>query len=254
MNAPETPTTLPPSQAAAASARREPAPRTPPAFVAVFWLAVAAALVPTLWPALDLRAAALFAGPTPAIAAMEWWWVQWINEWLPAAFRVLLLLCFMGWLLARVRVHWQAWRMPLAFVVVAGILGPGAVVNLGFKDHWQRARPYQVEQFGGVQQFTRATVITDQCEDNCSFVSGHVACGIFFASLGLLHRRRAARWAAVGVAAGLAVGLCRMAAMAHWSSDVLWAFPITLATSWLVWRGLLRVYGAGARSPSATVG
>jgi membrane-associated PAP2 superfamily phosphatase len=52
------------------------------------------------------------------------------------------------------------------------------------------------------------------------------------------------------VLSGLVIGFARMADVAHWLSDVLWAFPITLLTAWLVWKGLLLVY----RKPSSTVG
>jgi lipid A 4'-phosphatase len=175
--------------------------------------------------------------------------VVWINAQIPTVFRYFLLIAFMGWVASLFVERWRNWRMGLAFVVVAGILGPGAVVNWGFKDNWQRARPYQVQAFGGTQTFSRAAVMTDQCDANCSFVSGHVACGVFLASLGLVHRRRQRAWAAVGVASGLVIGFARMADVAHWLSDVLWAFPITLGTSWLVWK-LMLLY----RRPSATVG
>lgn len=216
--------------------------RTPRLFLAVLALSVVAALVPTLWPATDLTLAALFTGPTPAIASVNWWWVSGINLYVPALFRIGLGLCFVAWLVVTLGQRWKAWRLPLAFVVLAGIMGPGVVVNAVFKDNWQRARPYQVENFGGTQQFTRAAVITDQCDNNCSFVSGHVTCGFFFATLLLVHRRRKTAWALVGTAAGLVIGFARMSDVAHWFSDVLWAYPITLATSWLVWRGLVYAY------------
>ena len=136
----------------------------------------------------------------------------------------------------------KPWRLALAFIVLAGALGPGLVVNSGFKDTWQRARPYQVQAFGGTQQFTRAAVITDQCNSNCSFVSGHVACGFFLASLMLVDRKRRVLWGATGVVAGLTIGFARMSDGAHWLSDVLWASPITMLTSWVVWKTLLRLY------------
>ncbi len=213
-------------------------------------MSVVAALVPTLWTGLDLQAAALFAGTQAPVNAVNWWWVEWINGWIPAVFRACLVITLLGWLVAQFGSRWQAWRLPLAFVVVAGVLGPGMVVNWGFKENWQRARPYQVENFGGPQKFSRAAVISDQCNNNCSFVSGHVSCGVFLISLGLVHRRRQRRWAAIGVASGLVIGFARMADVAHWLSDVLWAFPITLLSCWLVWQGLLRIY----RKPSTTVG
>jgi len=223
---------------------------TPTVFVGMIGLFTALALVPTLWTLLDLRAAALFAGADPAIASGHWWWVLLINEYVPAFFRGLLALGFVAWVAASWMPRLRTWRLPLAFFVVAGILGPGAVVNLVFKDHWERARPYQVEAFGGTQQFTRAGVMTDQCNNNCSFVSGHVACGAFLVSIGLVHRRRRNAWAAAGVVAGLTIGFARMSAVDHWLSDVLWAFPITLSTSWVVWRTLVWAYAR----PSRTVG
>ena len=223
---------------------------TPRLFLAITALFLLAALLPTLWTTLDLQAAALFAGPQAHVQAVGWWWVEWINAYIPTVFRYFLVLALLGWVASLLTPRWRAWRLPLAFVVLAGVLGPGAVVNWGFKDNWQRARPYQVDNFGGTQKFTRAAVITDQCDANCSFVSGHVSCGVFLVSLGLVHRRRQRLWAAVGVASGLVIGFARMADVAHWLSDVLWAFPITLGASWLVWKALLLLY----RRPSATVG
>jgi lipid A 4'-phosphatase len=172
----------------------------------------------------------------------QWWWVELINLYVPAVFRVFVLLALIAWVVVSLKPWATKWRLPLAFVVLAGALGPGLVVNSGFKDNWQRSRPYEVQPFGGTQQFTRAAVITDQCNNNCSFVSGHVACGIFLASLMLVDRKRRVLWGVSGVVAGLVIGFARMADGAHWLSDVLWASPITLLTSWLVWKALLRIY------------
>ncbi len=223
---------------------------TPPVFLATVAVFVLLALVPTIWPELDLAVAGSFMGPEPAIKSASWWWVEFINANVPMLFRSVLALCFLAWLWATLKPLYAQWRLPLAFVVVAGILGPGAVVNLVFKDHWQRARPYQVEVFGGPLKFTRAAVITDQCDSNCSFVSGHVACGAFLVALGLVHRRRRVAWAAAGTLAGLTIAFARFSDKAHWFSDALWAFPITLGTCWLVWKALIWLYAR----PWRTVG
>jgi lipid A 4'-phosphatase len=224
----------------------QPLPRsqTPPVFWGILCATVVLALLPTLWISLDLRGAAFFIGPDAHSDVATWWWVELINLYVPAVFRTTVLLALLGWLWASLRRSAHHWRLPLAFMVLAGALGPGLLVNSGFKDHWQRARPYQVEPFGGTQQFTRATVMTDQCNNNCSFVSGHVACGFFLASLMLVHRRRRIVWGITGVVSGLVIGFARMADGAHWLSDVLWAGPITLLCSWIVWKLLLRVYPA----------
>lgn len=219
-----------------------PVAPTPPLFWSVLGALVLAALLPTLWPAVDLHAAAPFFGTPPRIESLEWWWVRMINDWVPAAFRVLILVCLLAWAVLKLRRQAVAWRMTLMYIAIAGTLGPGLVVNLGFKDNWQRARPYQVENFGGDKQFTRAAVMTDQCADNCSFVSGHVACGYFFISLMLLQRRRAGQWVATGLVAAGLIAFARMSDKAHWLSDTLWAGPITLLTCWLVWHTMCRFY------------
>lgn len=221
---------------------------TPPLFWWIVGSLLALALVPTVWTELDLWAAGLFIGDEVQLRAVHWWWVELINAYIPAVFRVIVLLALVAWLLIARSQKWVAWRLPLAFVALAVTVGPGLVVNSGFKDNWQRARPYQVEPFGGTQQFTRAAVMTDQCDSNCSFVSGHVACGFFLASLMLVDRRRKVGWGVAGVVSGLAIGFSRMADGAHWLSDVLWAAPITLVCSWLVWQLLLRLQAP----PSAT--
>jgi lipid A 4'-phosphatase len=49
-------------------------------------------------------------------------------------------------------------------------------------------------------------------------------------------------WGGLGVAFGLLIGFARIVDGAHWLSDVLWACPVTLTCSWLVWQLLLMVY------------
>lgn len=212
----------------------------------LYWLMAATlvvlALVPTVWPEMDLAVARWFAPPGGHVEAKSWWWVQGINLYIPAIFRWAVFVAIGLWIAASRRPDWKQWRLPLAFFILSGALGPGLVVNAGFKEHWQRARPYEVVNFGGTEQFTRAGLITDQCDNNCSFVSGHVACGFFFASLMLVQPRRRRTWAVAGCAAGAAIAFARMADMAHWLSDTLWAAPITWMCSWLVWRALLWAY------------
>ncbi len=225
-------------------------PATPALFWVLFAVFVGLALVPTVWPALDLAAAGLFAGPGKVLDSGQWPWVVWINAQIPTVFRGMIFVALVGWLVSTFTRYGKAWRLHFALFTLAGALGPGAVVNLVFKDQWQRARPYQVVEFGGTQQFTRAAVITDQCDNNCSFVSGHVACGFFFAGLMLVQPTRRYRWAAVGSVAGLAIGFARMADTAHWLSDVLWAYPITLLVSWLVWKALCLRYPIAQDAPA----
>jgi membrane-associated PAP2 superfamily phosphatase len=70
----------------------------------------------------------------------------------------------------------------------------------------------------------------------------------------LIHRQRRVAWAAAGITAGLVIGFARMADVAHWLSDVLWACPITLLCSWLVWKLLLLLYRPPTGLDQGTMG
>lgn len=140
------------------------------------------------------------------------------------------------------------WWAPLArrrraavYLLLVLLLGPGLMVNTVFKDNWGRARPAQVEEFGGQRQFTPAWVVSDQCPNNCSFVCGDA--GIGFALVGVAFvARRPRRWLAAGIALGGALGLMRMAQGGHFLSDVIFSFYAVWFTAWALarlmeWRG-----------------
>jgi len=219
-------------------------------FLLVLGASLAVAMLPVLWPQLDIASAAYFLQDAPPINPAQWHWVYLVNEYTPDLFRSLALIFLLGWIVASLLRRWRRRGIALAFVGLSLLLGPG-FATWAVKEHHLRARPFDVVEFGGDRQFTPALVQADQCSDNCAFVSGHVACGFFFASLMLLDPRRRWRWVATGVAAGLLIGVARMSVGAHWLSDVLWAFPITLLTSWGVWTVLTFFYKYGQRPTQA---
>jgi len=131
-------------------------------------------------------------------------------------------------------------RRRAAYVLLALAIGPGLVVELGFKDHWGRARPRELVEFGGQRQYTPAFQPADQCAGNCAFVSGHVAMTFGFVALAFLAqgRRRTAALAAVA-AAGAVVGWMRMVQGAHFLSDVVFAGFIVVGISWALAAAML---------------
>ncbi|MDE0173746.1 MAG: phosphatase PAP2 family protein [Defluviicoccus sp.] len=131
-------------------------------------------------------------------------------------------------------------RRSICFLVVFSILGPGLIVNHVFKDHWDRARPRAVVEFGGDKTFTPPLAIADQCETNCSFVSGEASYGFAFAALAFLvapRWRRRVFWAAIGF--GSIVGAFRMLVGAHFLSDVFFAGVFTVAMAWYAHREIV---------------
>lgn len=150
-------------------------------------------------------------------------------------------------------------RRAGAFLLLSLAVGPGLVVNTLFKDHWGRARPAQVIEFGGEKRFGPAFVPSDQCASNCAFPAGDPAMGFFLVSAGFLvaplWRRRAVGGA---IALGAVIGVARMAQGAHFLSDVIASGFLVFATSWALYRWIVVADGLAAllrhlRSPPPTL-
>lgn len=115
----------------------------------------------------------------------------------------------------------------VSYLLLVLLLGAGLIVNVIFKDNFGRARPRDIEEFGGSKQFTAAFVLSDQCEDNCSFSSGEGAGGFFPLALAFaLSKKR--RVFVAAVAFGSLVSLTRIAAGGHFFSDTVVSFFVML--------------------------
>ena len=112
----------------------------------------------------------------------------------------------------------------LLFLLLALMLGPGLVVNVISKNIWGRARPAQIEQFGGSLKFSPAFVFSDQCDSNCAFVSGHSALGFYFVAFALLFKRHRKKLFAFAVGYGILIGFGRIYQGGHFISDVIFSF------------------------------
>jgi len=154
--------------------------------------------------------------------------VPWLSRIVIAGLLVFLLL---AWTLKRRAEYFLMYRKVALYLLVVALVGPMFLVNTVFKDHWGRARPSQVEQFGGDKQFTRAALPTDQCEKNCSFVSGHASVGFYFLALAYVWPRRRTLWLATGTALGLGIGFVRILQGGHFLSDVVFSGIVVYLTA-----------------------
>lgn len=118
------------------------------------------------------------------------------------------------------------------FVALCLITGPLVVANIGFKDHWGRARPRDIVEFSGTKAFTAPFPPSGQCDYNCSFVSGE-ASSIFIVlfAAALLFKSRSRNFVALGVVFGGLAGLMRMAQGGHFLSDVVFAGVLMAITA-----------------------
>jgi lipid A 4'-phosphatase len=149
------------------------------------------------------------------------------------------------WLLLFERPLWRLDRKALCFLALSTALGPGLVVNTLFKDHWGRARPVQIEAFGGTRHFTPAPLPAHECAENCSFPSGHAALAFSLVAFALLLPAGRARRGSIAAALGFGalVGLGRIAEGAHFLSDVVYAGLIVGGTTAALYRWIVETDG-----------
>ena len=202
-----------------------------------------AVLLFLLFPGVDLWASGLFYRGEAGFFLAQWGPVRALYAAVPYVVGAVVIgvpaLCVLS--LWRGRALWRIDLRAAAFLLLALALGPGLLVNTVFKDHWGRARPAQVTEFGGTQHFTSALLPADQCTRNCSFPSGHAAMGFYLVSFAFLVPQARRRRLAVGaaIAAGAVVGLARMAQGGHFLSDVIFCGFLVYATSWLLYRAII---------------
>lgn len=136
------------------------------------------------------------------------------------------------------------WRRHCLYLVLVLALGPGLLVNTIFKDHWGRPRPRQVAEFGGQWQF-RHILERGTPGEGKSFPSGHSSTGYYFAAFYFLLRRRRQSLAILTLAGtaiyGTLIGIARMAAGAHFASDVLWSAVFPAFSAFILYYFILRI-------------
>jgi lipid A 4'-phosphatase len=179
------------------------------------------AIVLVSMPQIDIWVSGLFHKPDTGFYLDGEIWVQFFYITFKALPMVVIPLLLVGIVISYVGKRFQDQKKPLIYLLVLLLLGPGLLVHTVFKDNWDRARPRNIEAFGGDKVFTPAFVISDQCEKNCSFVSGHAAMGFFFMALAFAYRQRRLLW--VGILIGALVGLGRIVQGGHFFSDIIFA-------------------------------
>jgi lipid A 4'-phosphatase len=206
-------------------------------------LVALAAAVFLLAPQLDLATSRLFYTPGRGFALADWPPVVLLYRAIPwLAWGLLLLLAVAAvWLFLTGRALWRLDRKALVFVAAALALGPGLLANTVFKDHWGRARPAQVEAFGGPREFTPAPLPARECERNCAFVSGHAALGFSLVAFAFLLPPGPARRSSIAAALGFGalVGLARIVQGSHFPSDVVFAGFLVYGVTAALYRALV---------------
>ena len=125
--------------------------------------------------------------------------------------------------------RWAPSGRAMIFLILTMVVGPGLIVNLGFKDHWHRPRPVHTQEFDGQHPFMPWYDDGGACKRNCSFPSGEASTGFWMvAPASLLPDPWRAPAVAAAFAFGIGASLLRLAFGGHYLSDVLLGGFVTL--------------------------
>ena len=141
-------------------------------------------------------------------------------------------------------------NLRIKLIVIGFLIGPiigcGLIANLYFKDNWGRARPYQVEEFGGNLIYTPPLLKSDQCIKNCSWIGGETSAAFSFIA-GILFMRKRKIFLKILYFFGSLVIFCRMAMGGHFLSDNLFAVNFMIYLSIIYYFGALKLLKKSSR-------
>lgn len=144
-------------------------------------------------------------------------------------------------------------RSAAFFLLISAAINPGLIINSVLKENIGRARPLEIQQFGGSREFTAAYMVTDQCDSNCSFPSGHAAMGYFFTAIAYIARRKYFNKIYVaGLIFGSVVGFSRILMGGHFFSDVLTSAFIVLFLNhliFIIWQKIVNHTNTSKKAP-----
>ena len=184
-------------------------------------------LLVTAFPAVDIRISRLFFHGSSFLR--DQWWQRLLQDGLGYFICLSLAAVFaiyVGNRLTKRKVCSVDGR-KVVFLLLVLIMGAGLIVNGALKNNFGRARPRDIAEFGGPDQFTPAFQVSRECASNCSFSSGDAAGAFFSLALAMaLTRRR--RFFLAGMGLGALVSLSRISAGAHFFSDTVVSFFVML--------------------------
>jgi lipid A 4'-phosphatase len=208
------------------------------------WLLASAVLTTVLFAsgALDIAAARAFYQPGPLdhwplSRQLPWSLLYRAAPWVTATLVVAGLAGLArGFISAR-----PDWRRAAVLVLLGVAVGPGLLANALFKDHWQHPRPRDLLEFGGPLHYVPSPLIGT--EGGASFPCGHCSVGFMFAAGWWIWKRRRPTWAAASLVGGLALGsllgVGRLAAGAHFLSDIVWSALLAFGVLHILWYHML---------------
>lgn len=211
----------------------------------------AATVVFHLFPDFDIWVSSLFYSPESGFHLRESAFVLWVYESVEILALILIvsLPVLLLVLIVRKKPIFSITKKQVIYLICVLALGPGLMVNVVFKNHWGRARPDQIEAFGGSKRFTLPLEISGECERNCAFVSGHASVGFYGVAAALFMGTGQIYGIAAAFCFGMVIGVVRIMQGGHFLSDVIFSFFLVYAIARVVHYWMFKRLGGIDRRP-----
>ena len=128
----------------------------------------------------------------------------------------------------------------IVFLWVSNIFNLLIIINFFLKNVWGRARPGDILQLGGKENFTAWYQISDSCSSNCSFVSGDASVGFSIIALYFLTKKEVFFWLSLFL--GCSLGLIRIMEGGHFLSDIVMSAVILYLSFYFQTKYYLKKY------------
>jgi lipid A 4'-phosphatase len=185
------------------------------------------------YPNIDLYISQQFYNPTSGFVLKHHIIARILFSSVPVMISVIVASCIAILLINYFKHPRYADRIPnrhVLYILLTIAVGPGLVVNSILKESMGRARPSQIEAFKGSKDFSSAWRMSDQCESNCSFPSGHAAAAFYLTALAFIIPPRYSLYVYLfGMLYGSMLALVRIGQGGHFFSDTVSSLLIVLA-------------------------
>lgn len=205
--------------------------------LSIFAFAIFVAVIFNIFPQLDIEFSRLFFKPQEGFHLHDNKYIMFLYY---NAYSISVLMCS-GAIIYALMIHNASKKFSLRefvkpiYILSVILFGPGIITHTIFKDFFRRARPLDIMELGGNKLFTGPFVVSNQCEINCSFTSGHAATGFMLITLAFLfkgYKRHVLMTFAVVM--GLLQGVGRVIQGKHFLSDIIFAGFICYFTAYVL--------------------
>ena len=138
------------------------------------------------------------------------------------------IISIIGWILpVGISLYYVTTREKKYLFLLTCYASSNIVTHLMIKPIWGRLRPYEIFPHH-LDDYTSIFQLSNACQFDCSFISGHTGLGFFLFSFAFIYPKYRYRIILTSVSLGLCLGLIRMLEHQHFLSDIIFSALVNM--------------------------